>query len=388
MWPRLRRVVSLSAIAAIACGAGAAFGADAGVPRADDRATSAPGGASAGEPPRRIRAAVAGSAPFVVKDEGDLGGISVEVFREVAVGAGLMVELVPMASVPLALEALARREVDVAVGPISITAERAERVRFTQPYFQSSLGIMAPRSGGSLLGRVAPFFSHAFFVGVGALMAVLVAVGALVWLAERRKNAAQFPAHPIPGIANGVWFALVTMTTVGYGDRAPVTTLGRVITGVWMVIALVTASSLTAGIATALTLAKLTPSRVETAEQLARRPVAVVRGTPAVAFATRANARIVLVDNLTAAVERVAAGGADAIVFDRPQLLYHLQKDPELDFAVAEARYLPQGYGFAMPLDTDLQQMLNLALLRATELGVVTRATTKWLGPADGDGQH
>ena len=59
------------------------------------------------------------------------------------------------------------------------------------------------------------------------LTTVLPAMGSLVWLAERRTNSEQFPAEPISVIASGMWFALVTLTTVGYGDKAPITPVGR-----------------------------------------------------------------------------------------------------------------------------------------------------------------
>ena len=58
-------------------------------------------------------------------------------------------------------------------------------------------------------------------------MSVLVAVGSMIWLAERRQNSSQFPQAVLPGLANGMWFALVTLTTVGYGDKAPVTRVGK-----------------------------------------------------------------------------------------------------------------------------------------------------------------
>ena len=334
---------------------------------------------AAQEPKGRVRAAVVGAEPFVVRQDGGFEGVSVEIFRAIAAESNLEVELVPVATVPLALDAVARREVDVAVGPVSITAERAERTRFTQPYFQSSLGILAPRSA-SWLARLSGFLSRAFFAGLAILLVVLMGVGTLIWLVERRKNPEHFPPRPGPGIANGVWFALVTMTTVGYGDRVPMTPAGRVVAGVWMVIALISASSLTAGIATAITVAQLSPPRVTSVEQLADQRVAVVGGSPAVPFARRARARLVLVDDFEHGVARLRAGEVDAFVFDRPSLRYYLQKNPELDLVVSEASYLPQGYGFAV-MDAELQHTLNVALLRVMEGGAARRITTNWLGP-------
>ena len=72
-------------------------------------------------------------------------------------------------------------------------------------------------------------------------------------MAEYRRNPEQFPQQYIRGVRHGMWFALVTLTTVGYGDKAPVTKTGKVITSLWMLMTLVAASPLTAGIATVMT---------------------------------------------------------------------------------------------------------------------------------------
>ena len=90
-------------------------------------------------------------------------------------------------------------------------------------------------------------------------MAALSSVGLLLvplcgWQFDLAGGATHqsfaIPAHYLR-VGNAMWFALVTLTTVGYGDRAPVSKTGRAITAVWMVISLIAVSSITAGLASA-----------------------------------------------------------------------------------------------------------------------------------------
>lgn len=343
----------------------------------------ADGGAQqAGLPPaptRTLIVGVAGAEPFVIEHGRAPQGLSVDVWRAVAARAGVRFKLVPEPSVSAALAQVQSGKLDVAVGPISITAARARRVRFTQPYFQASLAILAPARGG-LWTRFAPFASHAFAAGVGALLLVLLVVGTLLWLTERRENPEEFPREPLRGIGNGIWLALVTMTTVGYGDRVPVSFAGRVVAGLWMVIALITASSLTAGIATALTLSQLDTGSIQRIEQLSQHRVAVVRGTTGARLAERHGARLVETSNLGAAVRSITAKKADAVVFDRPMLQYYLKQHPSLELQISTTSYEPQGYGFALRDDPALQHRLSVALLEAAEQNQLGAIVERWLG--------
>ena len=63
------------------------------------------------------------------------------------------------------------------------------------------------------------------------LVAVLVSV--LVWLSEHQYNE-DFPKSFGKGLWTSFWFSMVSMTTVGYGDKAPKFWLTRIICMVWM----------------------------------------------------------------------------------------------------------------------------------------------------------
>ncbi|MAG33707.1 MAG: hypothetical protein CL908_22745 [Deltaproteobacteria bacterium] len=60
------------------------------------------------------------------------------------------------------------------------------------------------------------------FAALGMLLALLVLSSSMVYYAERHAQPEAFSNIP-----ETMWWAIATLTTVGYGDVYPVTTLGR-----------------------------------------------------------------------------------------------------------------------------------------------------------------
>ncbi len=81
---------------------------------------------------------------------------------------------------------------------------------------------------------------------LGLFALVLAAGGCGIFLLERGRNP-QFE-----GVGDGLWWSIVTLTTIGYGDKYPVTGAGRVLAAIVMLAGLGTVGTVTAKIAAVL----------------------------------------------------------------------------------------------------------------------------------------
>jgi voltage-gated potassium channel len=85
----------------------------------------------------------------------------------------------------------------------------------------------------NLLARVLRNEAGPIAAAVFVLMMLLVVAASFAYLAEHDAQPTVFASIP-----DAMWWAVVTMTTVGYGDMVPVTPLGRVVGGVIAIIGL------------------------------------------------------------------------------------------------------------------------------------------------------
>lgn len=302
------------------------------------------------------------NAPFVELDD-DQGGIALELWQSVAAKLARDYRLVRYDNVQALLKATNDGEVDIAVGAITVTAERAAEVDFSHPFFRGGIGIAT--SGRSGWNRaLAALASPAFLKAVGILMLVLLMVGMLVWLAERRRNAAQFGGRAIDGIGSGLWWSAVTMTTVGYGDKAPLTATGRGIALVWMFVSIITISGFTAAIASAFTVERLA-ARVENTDDLNRARIVTLAGTTSEEALRKHGIRYQTISDLAAGLDALRADQVDAVIYDAPVLQAALLARGDPHLLVLPQQLQQEDYAFALPLGSNLRKPLNAALLQA-----------------------
>ena len=121
------------------------------------------------------------------------------------------------------------------------------------PYFHKivltkSQAVLVMNKGSVLLlpKFLGTFVNSLTVIAFALLCAVFVA--AVVWVIETVFGTGHFPSSPGSGLWSSFWFIIVTMTTVGYGDKTPKHSLSRLIVMGWllfglMLVALVTASA-------------------------------------------------------------------------------------------------------------------------------------------------
>lgn len=316
---------------------------------------------------------IAGSEPFVFSDAANAEGIAIEIWENIAKQKKWNFKYRTYATVEEALHSLENDKLDLVVGPISITANRVEYLRFSQPFYNSSLAILSRADALSFWQRIKPLFSLKLIVAVFIFLVILAIVGTLLWFAERKASPEQFPQDPVKGVGTGMWLAIVTMSTTGYGDKAPITLAGRIIAGSWMIISIIFATSMVAGIASTLTLTSMGSSTVSNIEELSGRKTATIIGSPAESYLKTYKAKISSVNTLDDAISQLREKEVDAVVYDRPQLLYYLKNHRNDDLFIAKAEYYKQGYGFAFPLNSNMVYDVNRALLTLAE----SQKTTK-----------
>lgn len=295
-------------------------------------------------------------APFVMQEEdGQLTGIAIELFENVARKSGLVYEYVPLeGSYDDLFSKLDSNNLDIIVSDVTITGSRLDNVDFTQPYFVTNTSIATREN--SEANSMFSIISISLLKSIGILLAFIFVAGIIIWLVERNSNEG-FRMGWI-GIFDGMYFASATMTTVGYGDLAAKSKVGRVLSFFLMWISLGLVGYMYGNITTSLTVAEL-EDEITNVSELNKMKVGTIDGSASSCFLKKNGVKYISYESAVEAFDAINDKELDAFVYDEPILRYLGGKNKYNKIEVGDKEFYEQRYGFAVKRNSGLDDKIN-----------------------------
>jgi ABC-type amino acid transport substrate-binding protein len=314
-----------------------------------------------------IKVGVEVEPPFVIRESGQsYSGLSVDLWKSIAGEAGVSYEFIEYKDHLGLLRALDFREIDLIINPIHVNEIRLRMFDVTQPFYVSYIGVATTHvKKTQVLTFLRNFFSLQFFRIVALLILIIFIFGSILWLVERDQNRRQFRPGLI-GLFDGLWWSAVTMTTVGYGDKAPKTRLGRIIAIVWMLTAIVTISAFTASIASTLTVQSLGGSIEDLDDMRNSEKIGCVYASSSEAFLNNNDITTdVLYNDIEKALHALSARDIEVLVYDKTVLDYFIsQLQLSNKVSLLQVSFNQQYRSFILPRNSEHLSWINPLLVR------------------------
>ncbi|UJH67439.1 transporter substrate-binding domain-containing protein [Allomuricauda sp. SCSIO 65647] len=309
------------------------------------------------------------AAPFVIEDDGRLEGVNIWLWNRVAEDLGLDYRLVPMNFSEM-LDSLKAGHIDVSINPLTITSGRSKEMEFTDSFYasHSTIAVAKKSSLQKIKQFITSFFQVNFLRGFLLLLVILIFFGILAWLFERRKNPQDFrPGHK--GLWDGLWWSVVTLTTVGYGDKSPKTRMGKITALGLMFCGLLFVSGLTASIASSLTVNRLSNETTDF-EDFKERRVGTVKSSETDDFLKAHFFKDVReYIGVVPGLQDLQKHQIDAFIYDAPIMKYRIRKDSSMQkLEVLPLKFDAQFYAFGIKKDAiELEQAISQRILEIIE---------------------
>jgi ABC-type amino acid transport substrate-binding protein len=234
----------------------------ASTPVASTPAESAPAAVSA-TTPRILQVGTTTRRPYSwQQSDGTWTGPAIQLWDKIAKGAGLQYQLKGYTSEELSSLELNSyktvRSIDVFASGVEINAVQNNICDFSQPFDAGGYSLVTHTRGVTLprtiIKRVMTFDVLVWLIFM--LIATVIS-GSVIRLVEKKNNPAHFANKD--SFVNGLWWAISTLSTVGYGDFVPKTRAGKLVGGIWIFISIILVAIFSATIVATLTVGQLTP---------------------------------------------------------------------------------------------------------------------------------
>lgn len=313
---------------------------------------------------------------------GELTGFSVDLWNEIAKRQDWTTEYLRTDGVGGQLTAVAQDRADVAVGAISLTADREQHFDFTQPTLDAGLQIIVPvhdtrPSVPGLGGFLDLLFSRTMLIWLSAAVIVSILPAHIFWLVERRSDKPVVSRSYYPGIVQSFGWGIGSL--VGSTSTRATRALTQGLAILWGFAAIVFVAFYSANLSATLTVAKL-DAKITGPADLYEKSVATVADTTAAAFLRNLGIDATETRTIEDSYHLLREEGYDAVVFDAPVLRYYVAHRGEGVAVTAGPVFQDENQGFVVDINSPLRKPIDQTLFRMREDGTYNLIKHKWFG--------
>jgi ABC-type amino acid transport substrate-binding protein len=200
-----------------------------------------------------------------------------------------------------------------------------------------------------------------------AMVIFLAVTVVLMWWFERAPAKAGEPdsRSSVMSWYEGIYWAVVTMTTVGYGDKTPQTRRGRALAVAAMLGSLVLVSFLTTNLVARMTASQVEGIAIRTSDLAGKRLAAVAESSGA-EYLEAQRFGYQKFGNLVDAFNALASGQTEAVVNSVGALQYLVKTRFSASIAPPNGVLAPAYMAFALPKNSPLKEPLDRTLAIVT----------------------
>ncbi|EBB8605139.1 transporter substrate-binding domain-containing protein [Salmonella enterica] len=327
-----------------------------------------------------LKVGIYASQPFVMHSGKGINGLAVELWEGFAEQQHIRFRYQEYPTVSALLDAVHREEVDVAVSNVTLTEERAARMAFTFPWYDSGLRIMVSgEKGGDPWRTFWSGMTDAGHVEVYLLIVAGILVGTVLLTVLDRKLDDTFPVSWFDGLAEDFYHVMSIFTTGRTTHKLLFGSAGKIIAGIWMVCGVTVVAYITSSITSTMTASNL-QSIIRGPSDLRGDITGVRTGSEAEKYLRRNGMEPVEYEHLYDAVAALRSGKIQAIVADAPTLEYYVKENPMAGMKLVGNTFYPEKFGFALPLDSQYTHHLSKWLIGLHQSGELNRLREKYFG--------
>jgi ABC-type amino acid transport substrate-binding protein len=305
--------------------------------------------------------------------DGDFFGMAIDIWESIAKKIEVETEYIPYRTVENLLNALQSRKIDLVLTNLTVTHDRAQRMRFSYPWYDAGQRIMI-NSGAKVSFWEQFLRSGQLSAYIGLFVLFIVISLALTFI--RRRNNPVFTKNWLEGFTASLYDVIITSKSGRIQQNFG--WIGYTLASIWMlfgmaVIAYIT-STFTSNMAVSM------GEQISSPMDLRGKETGVLFGSATAEYLQNAGISLIFFDNIDMAGEALAENTVKAVVADAPVVEYWVHQNPSLKLTPVGGLFQLEKYAFAGSFENSFMDQVSLEIIALHEQGFINDLKIKYFG--------